>query len=115
MNEMEDGILIPAGETVDLMPGGLHVMLMELENDLVEGETVALTLEFDDETTIELDVPIVGMMPEDGEVVEADNLSVTGYWVRPTALDDMSDMDMDMEGTEEPDMNMDMEETEEAE
>ena len=115
MNEMEDGILIPAGETVDLIPGGLHVMLMELENDLVEGETVALTLEFDDETTIDLDVPIVGMMPEDGEVVEADNLSVTGYWVRPTALDDMSDIDMDMEGTEEPDMNMDMEETEEAE
>ena len=101
MNEMEDGILIPAGETVDLMPGGLHVMLMELENDLVEGETVALTLEFDDETTIELDVPIVGMMPEDDQVVEADNLSVTGYWVRPTALDDMSDMDMDMEETEE--------------
>ena len=122
MQEMVDGILIPAGETVDLIPGGLHIMLMGLENDLIEGETVALTLEFDDDTNIAFDAPIVGMMPEDTDAVEDENLSVSGYWVRPTALSEMpgmdmdGDSDMDMESTEEADMDMDdMEATEESE
>ncbi|GAB5490474.1 MAG: hypothetical protein Phog2KO_06890 [Phototrophicaceae bacterium] len=112
MSELEEGILVPAGATVDLMPGGMHVMLMGLENALVDGETVALTLEFDNDTSIVLDAPIVGMMPEASEAVETDDISVSGYWVRPTALDDMSGMDMDMEMTEEAGMDMEM--TEEA-
>lgn len=104
MQEMEDGILIPAGETVDLIPGGLHVMLMGIETDLFEGETVSITLEFDNGTNISFDALIVGIMPEDTEAVEVDDLSVSGYWVRPTALGEMSDMDMDdMEATEESD------------
>lgn len=104
MQEMEDGILIPAGETVDLIPGGLHFMLMGIETDLFEGETVSITLEFDNGTNISFDALIVGIMPEDTEAVEVDDLSVSGYWVRPTALGEMSDMDMDdMEATEESD------------
>ncbi len=99
MQEIADGILIPAGETVDLMPGGLHIMLMQLENDLVEGETVAITLEFDNGTSVDFSAPIIGMMPDNTEDVEVDDLSVSSYWVRPTALNDMSDMDM--EATEE--------------
>lgn len=38
---------IPAGETVSLEPGGLHIMLMGLERPLSEGENVAATLVFE--------------------------------------------------------------------
>ncbi len=37
---------IPAGETVILEPGGLHIMLMGLKHPLAEGDTLTLTLHF---------------------------------------------------------------------
>jgi copper(I)-binding protein len=51
----QDGIPIPAGETVTLQPGGLHVMFMGLNGDpFEEGEEVNATLVF--ETAGEIDV-----------------------------------------------------------
>ncbi|MEL7013512.1 MAG: copper chaperone PCu(A)C [Pseudomonadota bacterium] len=47
MLEMEDGIEIPAGETVKLAPGGLHIMFMGLEQALVAGTEVPATLVFE--------------------------------------------------------------------
>jgi copper(I)-binding protein len=38
------GIEIPAGKTVELKPGGYHVMLMDLKRQLKQGETVPITL-----------------------------------------------------------------------
>ena len=38
------GIDLPAGKSVDLKPGGFHVMLMDLKQVLKAGETVPLTL-----------------------------------------------------------------------
>jgi copper(I)-binding protein len=35
---------LPANRTVELKPGGYHVMLMDLKKPLAEGETVPLTL-----------------------------------------------------------------------
>jgi copper(I)-binding protein len=35
---------LPAGKSVELKPGGYHVMLMDLKKDLKEGETVPVTL-----------------------------------------------------------------------
>lgn len=37
---------LPAGQTVELKPGGYHVMLMGLEAPLVQGEKMPLTLVF---------------------------------------------------------------------
>ncbi len=45
MREIE-ALDIPAGETVSLVPGGYHLMLLELADDLVPGETFELTLTF---------------------------------------------------------------------
>lgn len=69
MNELPDGIAVPAGSTVTLAPGGLHVMLMNLNGPLVEGATVALTLVFEKAGKVEIEVPIgafnaAGGMPE---------------------------------------------------
>jgi copper(I)-binding protein len=43
-----DRLALPAGKTVDLRPGGYHVMLMGLVRPLKEGDTVPLTLTFED-------------------------------------------------------------------
>jgi copper(I)-binding protein len=39
-----DVLELPAGRTVELKPGGYHVMLMDLKRTLKEGETVPVTL-----------------------------------------------------------------------
>ncbi len=38
------GLDLPAGKTVELKPGGYHVMLMDLKQQIKEGETVPMTL-----------------------------------------------------------------------
>jgi len=38
------GVDLPAGRTVELKPGGYHVMLMDLKRQLKEGESVTITL-----------------------------------------------------------------------
>jgi hypothetical protein len=38
------GLDLPAGKAVELKPGGYHVMLMDLKQQLKEGETVPVTL-----------------------------------------------------------------------
>lgn len=47
MQAKEGGIVIKAGETVTLEPGGLHVMLMGLKKPILEGDEITLTLDFD--------------------------------------------------------------------
>lgn len=46
MHRRGDGIGIPAGETVLLKPGGLHIMFMGLKETLQPGEMREITLEF---------------------------------------------------------------------
>lgn len=38
------GIDLPAGKAVDLKPGGYHVMLMDLKQQIKEGDAVPITL-----------------------------------------------------------------------
>ena len=38
------GLDLPAGKAVELKPGGYHVMLMDLKQQLKEGDTVPVTL-----------------------------------------------------------------------
>ncbi|MEY2685292.1 MAG: hypothetical protein RJA09_2436 [Pseudomonadota bacterium] len=40
------GVALPAGKTVDLKPGGYHVMLMDLKGQIKEGDLVPVTLVF---------------------------------------------------------------------
>lgn len=53
-----DGIDIPARSVTELKPGGLHIMLINLRQDLVEGDTIPLTLIFEKTGTVELAVPV---------------------------------------------------------
>lgn len=47
MRPLTDGLSIPAGETVDLKPGGYHLMFMGLNSAIREGASVPVTLTFD--------------------------------------------------------------------
>lgn len=58
MRALDQGIPIPAGETVTLAPGGLHVMFMGLGQPFIEGECVLLTLAFERAGTAEFCMPI---------------------------------------------------------
>ena len=44
--EMQDAVEVPATEKVEFKPGGLHVMLVDLNRDLNVGDTVSLDLHF---------------------------------------------------------------------
>ena len=47
-----DKIDLPAGESVELKPGGYHIMLMDLAAPLEEGTTIEITLEFEKATSV---------------------------------------------------------------
>ncbi|WP_420960304.1 DUF1775 domain-containing protein [Brucella sp. IR073] len=47
MRQLKDGIAVPAGETVEMKPGGLHLMFMDVVKPFKEHETVPVTLEFE--------------------------------------------------------------------
>lgn len=46
MRAVENGIEVPAGGSVELRPGGLHLMFMGLDRQLLPGEQFEVTLEF---------------------------------------------------------------------
>jgi copper(I)-binding protein len=67
MQALKDGLDLPAGQTVELKPGGYHLMLLDLKSPLAKGSTVALTLVFVDakgvQTQSELQVPVATVAP----------------------------------------------------
>lgn len=51
---------IPAGGSVTLAPGGLHVMLMNLRQPIVRGGEFPLAVRFSNGERVELTVPVMG-------------------------------------------------------
>lgn len=49
---------LPAGSSVELKPGGLHVMMTGLKAPLVEGASITLRLTFEKAGEIEIQVPV---------------------------------------------------------
>jgi copper(I)-binding protein len=47
MRPLNAGLELKAGQTVELKPGGYHVMFLDLKRQLKEGETVKATLQFE--------------------------------------------------------------------
>lgn len=60
-----DGVEIPAGGETVLEPGGPHLMLIGVTDELAEGDTVDLTLTFDNagEQTVAAEVVPLGDVP----------------------------------------------------
>lgn len=60
-------LALPAGKTVALKPGGLHVMLMDLKQPVAKDTRVPMTLRFRDaagvESTLDLVLPVAMTAP----------------------------------------------------
>jgi copper(I)-binding protein len=56
-------IEVPAGGSVSLEPGGLHLMLIGLKGNLAPGDQVELTLSFDDGTQAQVLAPVRRVEP----------------------------------------------------
>lgn len=52
---------VPAGGTVAMSPGGLHIMLTGLQAPLKEGETLSLEVTFEKAGPMKVDVPVTGL------------------------------------------------------
>lgn len=58
MRPVDGGIEIPAGGTVELKPGGLHLMFMQVTEPFEQGRMVPVTLEFEKAGKIEVSMPV---------------------------------------------------------
>ena len=76
---------IPAGETLHLRPGGLHIMLIELMDDLIDGSTVSIELALDSGDLIALDLPIMPMWTDQAGELEFGDLVFSQLWARPAS------------------------------
>jgi hypothetical protein len=104
---MEDGVMmmrpvsqidLPASGEAELRPGGLHVMLLGITDDLEEGETVDLTLTFENAGEMNISAPVRtgpamddmddmdGMDDGEGEMDDMDNTDAT-----TDTMDDMGE------------------------
>ncbi|MBZ0161128.1 MAG: copper chaperone PCu(A)C [Notoacmeibacter sp.] len=58
MRPLSDGLVIPAGESVELKPGGYHLMFMNVPEPFAEGTTVKVTLTFEGAGAVDLELPV---------------------------------------------------------
>lgn len=58
-----DRIELPAGQAVELKPGGYHIMLMDLVKPLAVGDTIKITFTFEKAGDITIDVPVLDEAP----------------------------------------------------
>ncbi|MHA7774081.1 copper chaperone PCu(A)C [Roseibium sp. M-1] len=68
MRPVEDGVDLPAGETVALKPGGYHIMFMGISEPFQEGTRVPVVLTFEKagDVAVELAVEKMGAKSPDG-------------------------------------------------
>ncbi|WP_349434493.1 DUF1775 domain-containing protein [Pararhizobium sp. A13] len=58
MRKLEEGIAIPAGETVELKSGSLHLMFMDVKEAFAEGDSVPVTLTFEKAGKVDYVLPV---------------------------------------------------------
>lgn len=58
MDELPDGLVIPAGATLELKPRSLHIMFMGLKSPVSEGESFDGTLTFEKAGTVSVDYEV---------------------------------------------------------
>ncbi|HRW47182.1 MAG TPA: copper chaperone PCu(A)C, partial [Caldilinea sp.] len=66
MEPHPEGFPIPARSTLELKPGGKHIMLIDLAAPLAVGDVFTLTLNFDKADPLTIDVPVA----EDGAMTD---------------------------------------------
>jgi hypothetical protein len=55
---MVDALVIPAGKSVTLKPGGTHIMLMDLKEPVTGKEKIELDLKFENAGEMKVEAPV---------------------------------------------------------
>lgn len=63
MRKLSGGVSIPAGETVELKPGGLHLMFMKVKSPFKKDDTVPVTLTFEKAGSVDIRLPVTSLAP----------------------------------------------------
>jgi copper(I)-binding protein len=97
MRPLADGLVIPAGGEETLKPGGYHIMLFGLREDLTNGKTYRLTLHFEKagEVTVPVTVRPRAELAADATPaapVSSGDITISDPWSRPAPATGMSDM-----------------------
>lgn len=71
MRELSGGLEIPPGKTVELAPGGYHMMFMNLNAPLKEGDTVTGTLVFEKAGKVDVGYQVRGLGAKSGDPAPA--------------------------------------------
>ena len=66
MQEINGGLVIPAGQSVVLEPGGNHLMLMMLTSDVLAGSSIEVLFDFEGADDITL-TDVIGKPAEGGD------------------------------------------------
>lgn len=66
MRPLPDGLAIPAGGSLELKPGGYHIMFLDLKAPLKEGTLVDGTLTFEKAGTVPVQFKVEGMGAQGG-------------------------------------------------
>lgn len=56
--DMVDALVIPAGKSVTLKPGGTHIMLMDLKEPVTGKEKIELDLKFENAGDMKIEAPV---------------------------------------------------------
>jgi len=103
-----EALVIEAGETLDLTPGRIHIMLMQLTQDIVTDENIDVSLMLDSGDMVMVTAVVQDMLMDDLETTtEVGDLVFSNVWMRPASAGDMESMDMDSDDTESDMHDMD--------
>lgn len=93
--EALESLIVPAGETLELRPGGAHIMLSGLREDLRTEEQFTLQLECSTGEVYHLEISIADMLMGDlDDATEFGDLAFSNRWARPARAGGMTHGDM---------------------
>lgn len=74
MRQLEDGLEIPPGETVELKPGGYHLMFIKLKEQMKEDDKHTATLTFEKAGDVEVEFMVMDISQTVGENMDKEGM-----------------------------------------
>lgn len=98
MRPLADGLAIPAGGEETLKPGGYHIMLIGLKDDLTNGMTYDLTLHFEKAGEVTVPVTVRPRAELAADVtpvapVTVGEITISDPWSRPAPATGLGEME----------------------
>lgn len=95
MQEIDGGFTIPASGALELETGGDHLMLMDLQRELLPGEVLEISLEFEDGTQESIEAMVRDDGGQDEPYEHGDEMEGMDHGDEMDHGEDMDEMDHD--------------------